>query len=71
MTVWKCSLCWFAMVACSLSAQAPRSYAGKPYQGQPQIIPGRVQAELYDSGGQGIAYNDSDAVNNGSGRLNK
>lgn len=44
---------------------------GKPNQGKPQAIPGRVEMELYDSGGQGVAYNDTDAVNNGSGKLNK
>ena len=27
--------------------------------------------ELYDTGGPGVAYNDTDAVNNGSGKLNK
>jgi hypothetical protein len=51
------------------------SYAGKPYQdarhaGGPQKIPGRVQCAYYDLGGEGIAYHDSDAVNNGSGKLN-
>ena len=74
MTVRNYALCStlssFAFLACSLAAQAPRSYAGKPYQGRAQIIPGRIQAELYDTGGQAVAYNDSDPVNNGSGRLN-
>lgn len=44
--------------------------AGKPWQGTPQQIPGKIECEYYNQGGQGIAYNDSDAVNNGSGRLN-
>lgn len=35
-----------------------------------QQIPGRVECELYDEGGEGVAYHDEDAVNNGSGRLN-
>lgn len=52
-------------------AQAQGGYQGKPYQGRPQVIPGRVEMEFYDSGGQGVAYNDTDAVNNGSGTLNK
>ncbi len=35
-------------------------------------IPGRVDAEDYNSGGQGVAYNDSDASNNGGqGRTNE
>jgi len=35
-----------------------------------QQIPGRIQCELYDNGGEGIAYHDFDSVNNGSGKLN-
>jgi hypothetical protein len=50
-------------------------YQGKPfvdanYQAGPQNIPGKLQCELYDMGGEGIAYHDTDSVNNGSGRLN-
>jgi hypothetical protein len=41
-----------------------------PWQDNPQVIPGRVQCELYDTGGEGISYHDSDSVNNGSGKLN-
>lgn len=40
-----------------------------PYN-HPQIIPGKVQCEFYDIGGEGIAYHDSDSSNNGSGKLN-
>lgn len=51
------------------------NYQGKPfrdseYQGGPQKIPGRVQCAYYDSGGEGVAYHDTDATNNGSGVLN-
>jgi hypothetical protein len=35
-----------------------------------QPIPGIVQCAYYDRGGEGIAYHDSDAKNNGSGALN-
>jgi hypothetical protein len=50
-------------------------YRGKPfhdavYDGGPQRIPGRVMCAYYDFGGEGIAYHDSDAKNNGSGNLN-
>jgi hypothetical protein len=50
-------------------------YQGKPFQdsvyhGGPQMIPGRVQCAYYDSGGEGVAYHDTDARNNGSGNLN-
>lgn len=36
----------------------------------PQQIPGRVECELYNAGGEGSAYHDSDEINNGSGKLN-
>jgi hypothetical protein len=50
-------------------------YRGKPFQdsryhGGPQKIPGRVQCAYYDCGGEGVAYHDTDAKNNGSGGLN-
>ncbi|MGO9865205.1 MAG: hypothetical protein ACLPLR_16480 [Terriglobales bacterium] len=53
----------------------PDDYKGKPFQDAahttgPQTIPGRVQAALFDSGGEGIAYHDVDAINHGSGELN-
>jgi GH18 family chitinase len=35
------------------------------YLGVPAVIPGTIEAENYDNGGQGVAYNDSDATNNG------
>jgi hypothetical protein len=37
---------------------------------KPQQIPGKVECELYNSGGEGVAYHDTDAINNGSGKLN-
>jgi hypothetical protein len=50
-------------------------YKGTPYsdsrhKNSPQVIPGRVECAFYDSGGEGVAYHDSDAKNNGSGALN-
>lgn len=52
------------------------NYSGIPYedsvyQGGAQIIPGKLQCEYYDQGGEGVAYHDSDSVNSGSGGLNK
>jgi hypothetical protein len=52
-----------------------QNYKGTPYQdsryqGGAQSIPGRVQCAYYDRGGEGIAYHDTDAKNNGSGALN-
>src|SRR5215475_582196 len=57
------------------AADYPKNYRGKPfhdskYHGGPQKIPGRVQCAYYDFGGEGVAYHDTDAKNNGSGNLN-
>ena len=46
-------------------------YKGKPFQDQfhksgPPSIPGTLQFALYDLGGEGVAYHDSDEVNQGS-----
>ncbi len=53
----------------------PSGYQGKVFQdashvASAQTIPGRVEAALYDLGGEGVAYHDSDAINHGSGELN-
>jgi len=44
--------------------------AGSSWNGTIQQIPGKIQCEFYDLGGEGIAYHDTDSINNGSGRLN-
>jgi hypothetical protein len=75
---------WFApAMACFVAASTIG--AGKPhflstYKGTPfediryhdgaQKIPGKVYCAYYDRGGEGVAYHDSDAKNNGSGALN-
>jgi hypothetical protein len=51
------------------------SYKGTPfedsrYRSGAQKIPGKVLCAYYDRGGEGVAYHDSDAKNNGSGALN-
>jgi hypothetical protein len=60
---------FLSLSAFNTSGQIP-DYKGKPWTGTPQIIPGKVQCEFYDLGGEGVAYHDNDSVNNGSGRLN-
>ncbi|MCX6255350.1 MAG: carbohydrate-binding protein [Bacteroidia bacterium] len=45
-------------------------YADKMYHADPQIIPGKLQCEYYDFGGEGVAFHDVDTINSGSGRLN-
>ncbi len=49
-------------------------YKGTPYHdsqhtGGAQKIPGTVLCAYYDLGGEGVAYHDTDAKNNGSGAL--
>ena len=51
-------------------AIACTSYHGKPWEDKSQEIPGKIQCEFYDTGGEGISYHDTDSVNNGSGKLN-
>ena len=56
-------------------AEVPADYRGKPFadayhkSGTPNI-PGVVQCALYDLGGEGVAYHDTETTNNGSGKLN-
>jgi hypothetical protein len=45
-------------------------HSGKPWKPEIQSIPGRIECEFYDQGGEGAAYHDADSINNGSGKLN-
>ncbi len=47
-----------------------KKYSRKPWNKQAQQIPGKIQCEWYDQGGEGIAFHDVDSINSGSGRLN-
>ncbi len=65
-----------AAVTINASAQLPIDYKGKPFKDSvytqgAQVIPGRVELAYYDLGGEGIAYHDTDSINNGSGKLNR
>ena len=61
-------------------AQQSRSEFLTTYKGHPytdahhpigaQPIPGKVECAFYDTGGEAVAYHDTDAKNNGSGTLN-
>jgi len=60
--------------ACQSTKNA-NNYQGKPYNDSlykcgAQTIPGKIQCEYYDFGGEGVAYHDTDPENNGSGKLN-
>ncbi|HTE27171.1 carbohydrate-binding protein [Flavitalea sp.] len=49
---------------------APSFNPDESYKKKMQEIPGRVECEYFDTGGEGVAYHDMDSVNNGSGKLN-
>lgn len=82
MLFFRCSLSLAALTflfaanaAPSSESQFLKTYKGTPfhdgrYNGGPQKIPGAVMCAYYDLGGEGVAYHDSDAKNNGSGALN-
>ena len=69
---------YYMFCICTLSSclsNPAHYYNGKPYfdvmyHGGAQVVPGKLQCEFYDLGGEGIAYHDSDTINSGSGRLN-
>jgi hypothetical protein len=72
----------FAVVTLSMSlidgcrsGKGNSNYLGTPftdsvYKSGVQLIPGKLQCEYYDIGGEGVAYHDSDSINSGSGNLN-
>lgn len=57
-----------SLFSCLLIPKLPDR--GRPWKNKMQQIPGRIECEYFDEGGEGVAYHDSDPVNNGSGRLN-
>ncbi len=46
-------------------ATAPKRYEGKPYGGHMWVIPGMIEAENFDMGGEGVAYHDTTVGNAG------
>lgn len=61
--------------ACQSKTKSSTKYEGKPYTDSVytagiQQIPGTLQCEFYDLGGEGVAYHESDSSNSGSGALN-
>jgi hypothetical protein len=59
----------FATLSCILFS-CNNNYKGTAWEHKPQEIPGKIQCECYDLGGEGISYHDTDSLNNGSGKLN-
>lgn len=52
-------------VPTNTATPSPTSAAQQPYGGVAWPIPGRIEAENYDTGGQGIAYHDTTNGNSG------
>ena len=48
-------------------AYAPNGVPGVPYSGSAASVPGRLEVERFDNGGEAVAYHDLDAANNGGG----
>jgi N,N-dimethylformamidase beta subunit-like protein/carbohydrate binding protein with CBM6 domain/Big-like domain-containing protein len=48
-----------------LTPTAPAS-GGTPFNGTPAVVPGTIEAERFDEGGEGVAYHDVTAGNSGS-----
>jgi hypothetical protein len=65
--------CLFFILSIGLLACSPKQVpqdAGQAWQNKIQQIPGKIECEFYNLGGEGIAYHDNDSINNGSGKLN-
>jgi hypothetical protein len=58
------------LLVLSPDATCQTIYKGEAFNNSIQVIPGKLQCEFYDTGGEGIAYHDLDSINGGSGRLN-
>ncbi len=61
----------FLFAGLTAFTQVPADYKGQPFGDEfyisgPQAIPGRVELAYYDLGGEGIAYHDVTAVNEGA-----
>lgn len=66
------SIVIYAVALCTITLQnyAQENYTGQAWNGKIQQIPGKIQCEFYDVGGEGIAFHDDDSINSGSGNLN-
>lgn len=66
--------CIYAIVSCSnyvTDKSLVKVYSDSVFIKGEQIIPGKIECEYYNLGGEGMAYHDTDSVNSGSGALNK
>jgi endonuclease/exonuclease/phosphatase family metal-dependent hydrolase len=64
---WLWQVCTVALGACLVIGRAASLSAASttPYFGTPAAIPGQINAENFDNGGEGVAYHDTTAGNSG------
>jgi len=56
---------WTILPHSSESAPSPSSSGPTPYSGTPVALPGRIEAENFDNGGEGVSYHDTTTGNAG------
>jgi len=49
-----------------IKSTVEKTVTRSPYNGQPFSLPGKIEAEEFDAGADGLTYHDSDANNSGS-----
>ena len=60
----------FIVTACSSADYKGTPYSNMVYSNGSQSIPGCLECEYFDLGGEGIAFHETDSTNSGSGALN-
>jgi hypothetical protein len=55
----------FTQSATTSPSPSPSPSGSTPYSGTPAAVPGTIQAENFDNGGEGVAYHDLDSANYG------
>src|SRR5262245_19006336 len=60
----------FYVLMSSCHEYSGNTYSDSRYAGGAQQIPGRLECEYFDLGGEGVAFHDIDSTNSGSGKLN-
>jgi hypothetical protein len=66
---------FFGLLESCQSKSKLNAYNGIPFNDSryytgAQTIPGKLQCEYYNFGGEGVAFHDTDSINSGSGKLN-
>jgi len=56
---------FFGTIIVPFSAELLKDKTQRPFNGSPAAIPGNIEIEAFDLGGQDVAYSDIDVANNG------